>query len=414
MSMVFKYKYAVYITLFISMFSGVLTSVFGVPGIIVYVCDLMNCLYFTYRHIAIKKTRYTTVIGIAILVIFIGIALNMQSPLLILWGARNNFRFLIFSVMVLTFMSPDDIRWIERKFNFLILINFALILYEYLFLGSVGDYLGGVFGVSQGCNGGLNIFLVIMSAYYIINFIETDGVSTFWLIVFFITSIIIGGLSELKFLFIELILVVLICGVFSRWSLKKIIMIVLGILVVQLGFSIYAISNPNYADNASISALWNSITSSTSYGTENDIGRSNQIEYVMDHFLHTPMERLFGIGFGNGEYSSTFDFFTSETYRQYSSTHYFWFSAAWMLLETGLIGLIVYLSIFILYALDMLKRYRCNDDSYYLFGFILAIMTVINVFYNVAMRTDYGYLMYFAMMIPYIMEKEKRTNLNDE
>lgn len=51
------------------------------------------------------------------------------------------------------------------------IINFFICLVEFG-LGYSGDNIGGIFGTQSGCNGYLNLFLIVVSAIYVTEYLE--------------------------------------------------------------------------------------------------------------------------------------------------------------------------------------------------------------------------------------------------
>jgi hypothetical protein len=133
----------------------------------------------------------------------------------------------------------------------------------------------------------------------------------------------------------------------------------------------------------------------------------NKLEFFKESFTH----RLFGIGLGGAEYSSSSAFLQSIFYRQYQYLHYYWFSHAWMYLECGYIGLIGYIFGFFSNVLVGIKVIRSmkrsyKDTSAVMTGVILSIMTALLYIYNQSLRLEAAYMLYFTFAAIFIEKRE--------
>jgi hypothetical protein len=70
------------------------------------------------------------------------------------------------------FMDTDDVKEFLGFFDKLFWINIIVSLVQYALLEKRGDYLGGIFGVSQGCNGYSNVFFVIVLTKSVVMYME--------------------------------------------------------------------------------------------------------------------------------------------------------------------------------------------------------------------------------------------------
>jgi hypothetical protein len=93
-----------------------------------------------------------------------------ESALLFLWGVRNTFRFYIFLFCCAVLLSVRDVSQLLTFFKVLFFVNVPLCVFEYR-MGYTGDYLGGSFGITQGCNGYLNILLVSVLVIYVVEYL---------------------------------------------------------------------------------------------------------------------------------------------------------------------------------------------------------------------------------------------------
>ena len=105
-----------------------------------------------------------------------------------------------------------------------------------------------------------------------------------------------------------------------------------------------------------------------------------------------------------------FDFLNTPFYEAYGTMHYTWISYAMMYLECGWIGLIFYFGFFVLVYLSIRRiEKRCSGvaTTYCRMGRILALMCMIIAIYNSSLRTEAGYMMYFALSVPFVMRRDQ-------
>ena len=97
------------------------------------------------------------------------------------------------------------------------------------------------------------------------------------------------------------------------------------------------------------------------YSTETDLNRLTAISRICNEFLHTISQRLFGFGLGSCETST---FFNSGFFQQYGETiHYTYLLQAFLFLETGFVGLFLYLGFYISISAKALIMRRFLDDT---------------------------------------------------
>ena len=231
-------KNLIYIQIIIVLSVFFLISVFHLPSFLSYVTDIINILLL-FCIFKIKGTKLDQVggryirisIGAFCISVVIGIIINIVPPLLILWGARNLFRGIIFIIACVRFLDEEDVDKIFKIFFFAQLINLLVTLYQYLVLGINQDYLGGIFGIEQGCNGATNIFCVILLTYFGVNYINKKMPIHLFAIIA-ISTLIIAALAEIKIYYIEFALIIVLVILFSKPSFRT--FFVVGITIAGL------------------------------------------------------------------------------------------------------------------------------------------------------------------------------------
>lgn len=160
----------------LTMFSILLIDSFQFPSIIKYFIDMGLALLtlLNFRKLCNfcgSKAIYVWIIAFFIYSI-LGYMANYQSIIYYLWGLRNNFRFYLFFLLCIVILKKKDIPHFYRFLDILLLVNIFVCTIQYFALGFKRDYLGGVFGTFQGCNGYINLFMVIVLTKSVIYYIN--------------------------------------------------------------------------------------------------------------------------------------------------------------------------------------------------------------------------------------------------
>ena len=156
-------KALIFIFMILVLFDNLLVDFLGVPSAVRYINDIILLLILFSCMKAIRPTlQRTGTMSIVIAMFFYslmlipGLVINGGSLLLILWAVRNTYRFFAFYIVCICILDREDIIRILEMFCWFQHLNLALCLFEYFILGKTRDYLGGMFGISKGCNAYLN------------------------------------------------------------------------------------------------------------------------------------------------------------------------------------------------------------------------------------------------------------------
>ena len=161
-------------------------------------------------------------------------------------------------------------------------------------------------------------------------------------------SFFIGALSELKFFYIEFIVILCIVTLITKFTWKKVLVIVLGLIGMIVGVSILIRIFPEYVGQFTFELLYESAASDKGYTSSGDINRLSAISTISKYLFTERYQFFIGYGLGNCDLSSI-SVFNTAFYERHSDVNYNWFSHAFMYLETGYIGLILYIILFIIF-----------------------------------------------------------------
>lgn len=406
-------KWVLY-TLFYNMFSYALVYTLGLPRTLLYIGDVLTIYVFFLA--LIKKRRDLTAPDITLIMIFCVFVnlfssfFNGENILLIIWGLRNSCRFFIFFYACYVFLKREDIEYIISITWKLFYISIPLTTIERFLVtypdGTIiGDMVGGIFWNYSGCNLPFNVILCIcltdICCRYFNNMVNTKR---FFIVCTF--ALYMSALAELKVFIFEFIFIVLYLAVTQKVNYKKVIALLIGSLIffeiLSFFVNINGSGGSDYANIFSAQGFMDYLTRESGYNGNGDLNRLTGISIIANNiFKKDWLKILFGIGLGNAEYTN---FFTSNFYTRYHLLNYQWFHMIWMFIETGIIGVVVYISI-IIKALVNTIRIKANDRYVVIAKTMILIMFVLFI-YNNSLRTESaGYLLFTILAIPYILKK---------
>lgn len=405
------------ITLFVLTFPflfSVLIEILNFPSAVKYLIDVAWCLLLVTMLFK-KKTKISADANIMKFWIiafffycFVNYIVNFQSVFYFLWGVRNNFRFYVFFLACIYYLNKRNIDEFFSFIDKIFYVHIVFVFVQYFVFGCKQDYLGGLFGTEQGCNGGLNIFQVIVVAYSVLRYLNR-GSSFFKCLFNCAMCLLIAAMAELKFFFVEFGIIVILVLFLTKFTWKKFGIILFAGIGLIIGVQILLMIFPVWEGSMSIKSLLDIASSDKGYTGGNDMNRLTFISMSNDLFLKTPLRQLFGLGLGNCDKSEAFSFLVSPFYMKYNLLHYDWMSSAFMYLENGFVGLIFYIGFFVFSFLAAAKSKRIDKGNivYYQVTQIVAIISVLIVIYNASLRTEFAYMVYFILAIPFMLQKNR-------
>lgn len=325
-----------------------------------------------------------------------------QSGVWYLWGVRNNFRFYIAFFSFAACFERRDAERCFRVMEWLFWINFGVSLVQFFLLGCRQDYLGGIFGMERGRNGAYTLlfFCLLLTRSMLAMLQGQEGVLCCFAKCG--AAVLVAALAEMFGFFLFFGLAAVLAIVLTPPSRRK------GLLMVALGLGLLLGSSLLLRLFGEGSALTVEVVRqrlfAEHYATHEDLGRLTAIPTLARTILTEPLEQLFGLGLGNCD-TSTFALCNSEFYQQHADLHYTWFLSAFLFLETGYAGLGLYLLFFVVCLVGALQCMgRGGDPLYCRMGVILSVLSMVLTFYNSALRAEGGYMLYFALALPFLRQ----------
>ena len=397
---------------------GLFLDLLNFPDLIKYTADVVWIGLFAtivinrFRMPNREAAKLLTMVFVFWIVTLFGFVLNLKSPLYYLWGFRNNFRYFVYFFACCMFLRERNITEVLDLFDKLFYVNFALSIFQFFALGKKMDYLGGIFGTSQGCNAKTIVFFSVVMTRSLLKYIGGKETTKACLIKCGM-ALAVAALAELRFFFILFVCIVAMVLMITRTSIKKLWIIIAAGIGVYAGAMLLVIIFPGFKGFLNISKVLEVATSSSGYTGRGDINRLTAIPIVWTRFLETWSDRLLGLGLGNCD-TSAFSFLNTSFYEKYSYLHYNWFSSAFMFLETGIIGFSLYLLFFISVYIFAGKRFKTGEgvpEACQLVR-VLAPVCLLLIIYNASMRAEEAYIMYFVLALPFINRTQSKQTLS--
>lgn len=325
---------------------------------------------------------------------------NFQSVFYFLWGFRNLFRLYVGFLAFAMFFDEDMVETAFKFMELMFWVNVVVSLYQFFVLGLKQDLLGGIFGVERGCNGYSTVFFILIVSKSVLSYME--GREKAWLCLLkSALALIISAMAELKFFFVIFVIILTLSSVLTKFSWRKFGLLLVSAVFLALGNSIITIIF-GQRQTLSLDRIFEWIFSS-SYSTAGDLGRFSAIPTISKTFLTSIPEKLFGMGLGNAD-TSAFALCNSPFFQAYGDLHYTWFNSAFLFLETGYIGLVIYLVFFVIAFFTALKVFKSGKGNklYSQMAIIYSVMGVVLTFYNSTLRRECALIAYFVLALPII------------
>lgn len=402
----------IYLQILYCCFMGFLTQQAGLPRAFRFVGDFLSVLLFLqivlYRPpeslVLIKKPLLTIGVFfiIALLSSFGNLLFGDGDLLFTLWGIRIYIRFFLLFIACVLFLEKQDLESLSRVLLILLPVNLLLCAWQYFGMGLGQDYIGGLFGIEKGSNGDMNQFLLVAASLLVCRYM-TGRARLSRSVAGLACVFCIAAISELKALFIEVPVILLISLLVTGPRRRTVVLLAAGSVTMLVSLVVFLSLYPSWGDFFSPGSIIKYLGSSGGYSYGGALNRSTAMPFIFNEALDTWPQKLFGTGIGNAEYFLRFE---SQFYRTHRQTLYYFFSSAVLLAENGLLGLCAYLSFYIAVAADAVTACRKPQTDG---GRMLALVSLhmvfiafINVFYNTSIRMDSAYLLFFGLSFSYI------------
>lgn len=348
----------------------------------------------------------TAILGILFPVLFIGAVINGVEPINFIWGLRNQYLSLAIFFASASFLCLQDIDKLFKFFFYFQFLNLACALYQYFVLGYYMDTNNGAF-----INGnGQDIFCGVLIAWYLFNY--TNRKCKLWQFVFvLLSSLLIAAIEEEKFIFIETIIIFFyyyITG--KKLSFKKALTGIALVVVMVVASTVLTDIN----GSGSLEVLTNKEAFMSYQENAFELPRVGSSQIISKLFFVEEWQNLFGLGLGMCEESTTLSFISNDFYNKFGWLRYDWFTFHVNFLQTGWIGIVLFLSFFIsILYVNWRNKKRCPDELkyYYDICIIIVFLCFMTIWYNATLRSYNSIIPLFVLSIGGVVTKQLESNL---
>lgn len=415
-----KYKHGLYCVLGISLLQSLISDYIGFRQIN-YLCDallllLLGVMMFRkqIRKPDFRKNPELISIAAFAVIVVVGWALNDVSVLKALWGVRNYGRFFLLYCLILTYWTENDVITTEKVFIWLFPVHMLLVAFQYFIEGLSQDNLSGLFGKVPGGNGGLMIYLSIVFCIFLCQY-EYKKISLPQYLVLLLLMLVNAVLSELKYFFVLAPLLVIWYLIIVRRKTRAITLALIFIVTLYVAVQALYLMFPWWSNFLSLKNFANIWEYSKGYTYEFEVGRTAVFSKMTPMILNWggTDALFFGIGLGNGDYSSAFPFLNSAFYDTYGYTHYTNLSLGFLFAETGFLGIIAYVSLFVILEVKAIIAYRKSDTYYNMLATFFPLVCLAILVYNSTLRSNYGYIVFVVLVWQTLMAGKGRQEEMD-
>ena len=415
-------KSLIYIQIIYNCFIKFFVVDIGIPSFFNYVTDIITAFLLLMlvksQNYKIKKVKPLIYAVVLLLLNIVSFVLDFSSPILFIWGFRNIYRFYIFFYTCYFILDYEDVFKIFEILEKILIINFFVCAFEYFIRHIDYDFLGGLFGNGvEGGNAPLNILMILVSGYVVLMYLYKKK-SLNEVIFISVSCFAIAIVAEMKMFFFEYIVLFICVMLFIKKDLKIVIFSLSVIIIGVIAASAYGKMYSNNLNFLSIDFIKDYAFERT-YGGATDINRLSAISIINERIYDSNLKyRLIGMGLGNAE-TGAYSFITSSFYNMYGERiKYNWFSHAFMYVESGYIGLLLYVMFFIRILRDSIKRRQ--EGIIYQLSIIVSAICLMMIIYNNTLRVEsMGYTLFALLTIPYLKKgdsngKKRAGNSNNE
>ena len=189
----------------------------------------------------------------------------------------------------------------------------------------------------------------------------------------------------------------------------------IGVLVaIRVTLSIFPEMDRNIFTPA---FMWRYLTNSGGYVGQfaHNAGDVNRLAFwdKCVALFNNKFEFLFGFGLGNCDQIEMLAL-KSKIYMQYGQLHYYMFPLPMILLQQGVIGMILYIMLYIAIFVAVLRKYKTENNlskSQMQMTLVLCVMAFIINIYDTSLLGKGGYLFFYILSLPFINNMSQKRSM---
>ena len=340
----------------------------------------------------------------------ISMIFNFSNIVLHMWGLRKIYTNFIFFFACVSFEYSNNLQFIDRLFGVNLLVSIIEIV-----LGYRQDFIGGIYGISRGdVNGPLNLLLIIIVTKSIVQYINKKEKLKRVVLVLG-STIAIAAFAELKVFFVECVVLLVLCSLVTKFSFKKLFLFIISGIGVLIGIKLLFVIFPDISKNMfSIAYIWRYLTNPGGYVGQfaGNAGDMNRLAFWDKSMACLPdiLDKALGLGIGNCEYINVLNL-QSDFYISHWRLNYYMFPLAMILLQQGVIGMVLYILLFVMLFFAVKKQKnnaKSGDSALYQVVEVLCLMAFIITIYDTSLMGKGGLLFFFVLSLPFNQASQRK------
>lgn len=367
---------------------------FGLNRNLCYISELISIIILVYYHpyqIKICKLEFPFIIMITMFIAsVIGALLQSVSPFNYVFGFRGDYLSMVLLFASAAYLKIKDYHHIFKllyKFQFL---NVFFTLVQWLVFGYTEDFNNGAFtaGVTQ------DIFCGVLMTYYFYAYYQRL-VSLQKLLFVLISCFFIAIIQDERFIFIEAAVILFYFSLSNGFTPKKLLTSIIMLIAIIIAFNNLSESQAGTLTNINDALEYAQQSGGWSYG----LPRIGSAPIIQEKFFDSPIEYIFGIGLGNA-IENQLPILDTSFFDKYSYLNFNWFSFQNLFLQTGWLGIILYISFFgSLLIYNLHNKHKAPVQYRYLYDITITItlICILTIWYNATLRIFYATVPYFIL-----------------
>lgn len=312
----------------------------------------------------------------------VGGIINAVSPFNFFWGFRSEMMGVLIMFATASYLRPEDIRTLFKYFFYFQFLNFVCAAYQYHVLGYFQDFNNGAFTGGAG----QDIFCGALMVYYFYEYINKRCEK--WKVVFvFLSVLYIAVVEEEKFIIMEMMLLMFYYTLSSKLNFVKILLLVIGGGVMI--FAIGELGEINGGDHAeTLLSPDKMLEYAQMQGAGYELPRIGSSAIIGKLFFSDPLQYFFGLGLGVCE-DSSLSIVNTSFFNRYGELHYMWFPFQIIFMQTGWIGIVLFVTVYVKLVIVNIKEKRNCSDQFthvYDFGIVITLLCIVYIWYNGTMH----------------------------
>lgn len=407
------YKNFILYVIYSTILLGFIANTFGLSSVFYFIIDVFVVLLFvnSRRNLIqkIKDYHFQIYFALGIILIICQLLYVVFTQGIIgnaLYGTYRFYRTFFFFYACLGYINESDVEKSVRLAKDIFWIHTAITIFQFLVLGLRQDLLNGVFGITMGGNGYVSTFLIGISIFLISAYF-CKKINTRYFYIGQCIILLISALAEIKFIFIEIIVVLILTFLMSRSNYKKLLKLLGAVVVVISLYLILIYFFPEFKELVTRlrrGGFTTLVDLQRHYSTDLDFGRATFIQRAKSDFFTASYQTYFGLGIGQASSSSFVDntFFVNNEW-----THFDQFLSSYIYTEQGYVGFVYFLLFWGITIVNGIRYWINNRNNFWAITLIsLGVMGVFITYYNAALYSQYGFIYYWFLAIAYYMARK--------